>query len=275
MLMSVGLPLPRTIFGHGFVQAADGSKMSKSTGNVINPTDVIKQYGSDSVRLFMARGATYVAHCYPASTSPCILVPNAPAIRANCAKHLVLVAQHTRYWHPNRLVPGNWVKWIQHCIIHPSRRIVGRYGADLGCAKNVLEDFHNADLVKNVGNLCHRAVTLAGSMCGGVVPAVPVDVVFDLKATLGAIDEAMRGFEISEFVDKVLAVSRDLNKYLADKEPWKMDKDEVVKKQIVVRSTLEGVYILAHLLEPVVPDGAARQRLLLPLEGDSSQSPRT
>lgn len=55
MLMAAELPLPKTIFGHGFVTAADGEKMSKSLGNVIDPSDILKDYDSDSFRFYLVR----------------------------------------------------------------------------------------------------------------------------------------------------------------------------------------------------------------------------
>ena len=45
-------PVGKLVY-NGYILAADGTKMSKSKGNVINPDDLIKQgYGADSVRLF-------------------------------------------------------------------------------------------------------------------------------------------------------------------------------------------------------------------------------
>lgn len=52
MLLSAGLPLPKTIFVHGYV-TAEGQKMSKSVGNVVDPFDMIKKYGSDILRYFL------------------------------------------------------------------------------------------------------------------------------------------------------------------------------------------------------------------------------
>ena len=50
MLWSVGIPLPKAVFGHGFVTAADGQKMSKSIGNVVDPNDVLDKCPPDSFR---------------------------------------------------------------------------------------------------------------------------------------------------------------------------------------------------------------------------------
>ncbi|RYE62220.1 MAG: valine--tRNA ligase, partial [Oxalobacteraceae bacterium] len=44
----------KTLYLHGLVRAADGQKMSKSKGNVVNPLGLIDQYGADALRFFMA-----------------------------------------------------------------------------------------------------------------------------------------------------------------------------------------------------------------------------
>ena len=41
----------KAVYIHGYVMAEDGAKMSKSLGNVINPIDVIEEYGSDALRI--------------------------------------------------------------------------------------------------------------------------------------------------------------------------------------------------------------------------------
>jgi methionyl-tRNA synthetase len=52
MLFSLGLPLPETIFAHGWWLLGE-SKMSKSLGNVVNPLDLVGQYGVDAVRYYL------------------------------------------------------------------------------------------------------------------------------------------------------------------------------------------------------------------------------
>ena len=57
MLMSAGVPNAKQIIIHGFITSG-GVKMSKTTGNVIDPMDVIKQYSPDALRYFLAREIT-------------------------------------------------------------------------------------------------------------------------------------------------------------------------------------------------------------------------
>jgi len=54
MLLSLKLELPKTIFVHGFVTVG-GQKMSKSLGNVVDPFELVKKYGTDAVRYFLLR----------------------------------------------------------------------------------------------------------------------------------------------------------------------------------------------------------------------------
>ena len=53
-LMSMGLPLPKKIFGHGWL-VINGSKMGKSFGNVVDPYLLAERYGVDAVRFFLLR----------------------------------------------------------------------------------------------------------------------------------------------------------------------------------------------------------------------------
>ncbi|WP_425404878.1 methionine--tRNA ligase [Hwanghaeella sp.] len=57
-LMAAGLPLPKRVFGHGFLNI-EGEKMSKSLGNVITPQSMVEAFGLDQVRYFLMREVPY------------------------------------------------------------------------------------------------------------------------------------------------------------------------------------------------------------------------
>lgn len=58
MLMSAGIALPKTVFGHGFVYLK-GEKMSKTLGNVVTPMDVIDRVGADPLRYYLMREGSF------------------------------------------------------------------------------------------------------------------------------------------------------------------------------------------------------------------------
>jgi methionyl-tRNA synthetase len=54
MLKAMGLPLPKQILAHGFWQK-DGAKISKATGNIVDPVAVINEWGIDAFRFYVVR----------------------------------------------------------------------------------------------------------------------------------------------------------------------------------------------------------------------------
>ncbi|MBB5714687.1 methionine--tRNA ligase [Sphingomonas aerophila] len=58
-LMSAGVPMPRSVFGHGFLLARGGEKMSKSLGNVVDPMTLADSFGVDALRYFFLREVSF------------------------------------------------------------------------------------------------------------------------------------------------------------------------------------------------------------------------
>lgn len=58
LLMALEIPLPRQVYGHGWVNVGD-QKMSKSLGNVVEPNAIADQYGADALRYYLLREITF------------------------------------------------------------------------------------------------------------------------------------------------------------------------------------------------------------------------
>jgi methionyl-tRNA synthetase len=59
MLMAADLEVPQHVFVHGFLLGADGRKMSKSLGNVLDPFEVMDGFGTDALRFYLMRDVAF------------------------------------------------------------------------------------------------------------------------------------------------------------------------------------------------------------------------
>lgn len=81
MLLSAGLPTTQRVIYHGFITSG-GQKMSKSLGNVLNPLDIVAEFGTDPLRLFLAK------HIHPFEDSDITLEKFKEAYNADLANGL-------------------------------------------------------------------------------------------------------------------------------------------------------------------------------------------
>ncbi|MCO5220098.1 MAG: methionine--tRNA ligase [Thermomicrobiales bacterium] len=58
MLMSAGLPLPRRIVVHGFL-TLEGQRISKTTGNIVDPVELAEEFGPDPIRFYLTRDTSF------------------------------------------------------------------------------------------------------------------------------------------------------------------------------------------------------------------------
>ncbi len=59
LLLAAELALPEHVFVHGFLLGADGRKMSKSLGNVLDPFAVMDELGTDALRFYLMRDVAF------------------------------------------------------------------------------------------------------------------------------------------------------------------------------------------------------------------------
>jgi len=57
-LMAAGVPLPKTVFGHGFV-TVKGARMSKSEGVVVDPVRLADSLGADPLRYYLMKAVPF------------------------------------------------------------------------------------------------------------------------------------------------------------------------------------------------------------------------
>jgi methionyl-tRNA synthetase len=137
-----------------------------------------------------------------------------------------------------------------------------------GDANFSLEDMHakyNAELANDLGNLASRTLNMIERYCGGVVPDASVDDAPEaaLRATFeGAdadADALMAEFRVTQAMDRVWEIVRHANRYLVEREPWKLAKDEANAALVdgVLAITAKALATAAALLCPLMPASMA------------------
>ena len=137
----------------------------------------------------------------------------------------------------------------------------------------------NSELADVLGNFVHRALTFAERFTDHRVPplADPTDAdraaLAALAPSTAAIGEAYGRFRLREAVAGTMALARLGNVYLQESEPWKTRTTHPQQMQNTVHVALQIAASLSILLDPVVPDAAARLRAMLRLDGLRPSTP--
>lgn len=119
---------------------------------------------------------------------------------------------------------------------------------------------HNADLCDTLGNLVHRITNLCGKYCGGVVldVAPPGRIPVDFETLMPQYISKMSAYELEGGASIATLCCREINRFLTEEAPWlKKGEEHATFRQIVVRATIEAMYVAAHLLLPFIPAGAS------------------
>jgi len=193
-LLAAKIELPKKVYGHGWI-LSDNEKMSKSKGNILDPLEIINQYGLDPLRYYLIKEVSF--------------------------------------------------------------------GNDGNISQERLEDCINSDLANNFGNLCQRVTAFAIKNCNSKVPN---DIKFNdedfiilnkYKDNLENIRDKIDDQNINFYIDYIVKSLFESNKYFNDQEPWKK-KDDQVRLNTIVYTTLEIVRKISFMLFPIIPESSLK-----------------
>ena len=133
------------------------------------------------------------------------------------------------------------------------------FGNDGNISQDRLEDCINSDLANNYGNLCQRVTAFAMKNCDGKIPTKidfqPDDlkILNKFKENLDTIRSKINDQNINFYIDFIVNSLFEANKYFNDQEPWKK-KDNLIRLNTIVYTTLEIVRKISFLLYPIIPE---------------------
>ncbi|MFI5352691.1 MAG: class I tRNA ligase family protein [Candidatus Binatales bacterium] len=214
MLLGAGLPLYRHLNVHGWFNFG-GERMSKSSGNMPDPIEYQKKYGTDVLRFFLMREITY--------------------------------------------------------------------GLDSDFTEERLIERYNADLANDLGNLTSRVLAMAARYFNGEVTESPRDRSGPFEAGFYApldslakvVDFALHALAFSHALERIWQTLDTANKYVVHTEPFKLAKDPASLPQVaqILANLLEGLRVVADVLEPFMPITSARMFEMLAVGEKAARAP--
>ena len=207
MLMSLDLPLPKQVLGHGWL-LIDGGKMSKSKGNVVDPVVLIDRYGIDALKYFLLREYTF--------------------------------------------------------------------GQDGVFTNEVMLKRMNFDLANDLGNRVSRTTAMIEKYCGGVIPKAETEDEIDRELKSLAVSVApevekdMDRFAFNSALENIWVLVRRANKYIDEKTPWILAKDESRKAELdtCMHNLAESLRIISILIYPYMHTTTEKIREQLGITGE-------
>ena len=144
------------------------------------------------------------------------------------------------------------------------------FEGDTDYSKFEVANLYNSELVNDFGNALNRGLSMAHKFADGVVPDAPIDAEMVTAIEKSKADYAayMEGHRLSDAAGAALDLVRALNKYVDDKAPWAMAKNNDPALPSVIRTMLFVCRTSEGMLRPVIPaacDAVARQLNLEPL----------
>jgi methionine--tRNA ligase len=167
----------------------------------------------------------------------------------------------------------NWAVWLNEYLDElPDKQDVLRYVLTANAPETKDNDFtwkdyqarNNNELVAVFGNFVNRALVLTSKYFEGHVPALGDLTDFDretlseLSTTRAAIERELDNFHFREALKEAMNLARLGNKYLADTEPWKLAKTDLVRVATILNISLQITANLAIAFAPFLPMSSER-----------------
>ena len=201
-LLAAKIAPPKKVYGHGWILSNE-EKMSKSKGNILDPLEIIKQYGLDPLRYYLIKEVSF--------------------------------------------------------------------GNDGNISQERLEDCINSDLANNFGNLCQRVSAFVIKNCDSKVPEKikfendDIKILDEYSQNLDKLRSEIDNQNINYYIDYIVNRLFEANKYFNDQEPWKK-KDDKIRLNTIVYTTLEIVRKVTFLLYPIIPQSSIKALKIFNLE---------
>jgi methionyl-tRNA synthetase len=201
-LLAAKITPPKKVYGHGWILSNE-EKMSKSKGNILDPLEIIKQYGLDPLRYYLIKEVSF--------------------------------------------------------------------GNDGNISQERLEDCINSDLANNFGNLCQRVSAFVIKNCDSKVPEKikfendDIKILDEYSQNLDKLRSEIDNQNINYYIDYIVNRLFEANKYFNDQEPWKK-KDDKIRLNTIVYTTLEIVRKVTFLLYPIIPQSSIKALKIFNLE---------
>jgi methionyl-tRNA synthetase len=137
-----------------------------------------------------------------------------------------------------------------------------QFGADGAVGMEAARARYEAELANEYGNLASRTVAMIRRYRDGVVPEVELDPVLraDFDGLVDNVIDFMDGAEITAALDAIWQRVRRCNRYVEERAPWLLAKDEASAHElnVVLASLAEAIRVISVLLSPYVPVAAGK-----------------
>ncbi|MBL4694287.1 methionine--tRNA ligase [Candidatus Gracilibacteria bacterium] len=120
---------------------------------------------------------------------------------------------------------------------------------------------HNSELANGMGNLLNRVVVMSEKYLGGLTPEKPEndeDVAGEMQAFLDKAMEGYEKFDLKGVCETVCGLVSFGNKYIDDKKPWAMAKENDVDLPVVIYNLIEVLKLVVLLILPIIPETAEK-----------------